>query len=168
MTDVRLPERWLMDRRVMRLNSAEFRAFVLGYLWSVSNRTDGFIDREDLHLVPGMTGQIVAILVSIKLWAAEADGWRLIDFDATQSSKHDLETLENARRADREKKARYRASTKSPVVFSSAPGDSPGDVSQGQHRQARQARDNRQVRDKTSADPMSWVTAVIPDSLEVA
>ena len=168
MTDVRVPERWLMDRRVMRLNSDEFRAFILGYLWSVSNRTDGFIDREDLSLVPGMTGQIVAILVSIELWAAETGGFRMVDFDATQSSKHDLEVLENARRADREKKARLRASAKSPLVFSSAPGDSPGDESQGQHRQERQARDNRQVRDKTQADPMRWATAVIGQSLEVA
>ena len=168
MTDVRLPERWLMDRRIMRLTPLEFRAFILGYLWSVSNRTDGFIDREDLSLVPGMTGQIVAILVSMELWAAESGGWRMVDFDGTQSSKHDLEVLENARRADREKKARLRASARSPLVFSSAPGDSPGDESQGQHRHARQARDNRQVRDKTPADPMSWVTAVIPNSLEVA
>ena len=164
MTDVRLPERWLMDRRIMRLNTAEFRAFILGYLWSVSNRTDGLIERDDLSLVPGMTGQIAALFVSVELWAAEGTGFRMVDFESTQSSKHDLETLENARRADREKKARLRATARGPVVFSSFPGDSPGDESQGQHRQDRQ---ERQARDNKQAESMSWPVVAIPTSKKV-
>jgi hypothetical protein len=39
MTDARFPERWLNDRRLLRLSDAAFRLFVISLTWSVSNRT---------------------------------------------------------------------------------------------------------------------------------
>jgi hypothetical protein len=38
MTDARFPERWLQDRRVLRLSDVGFRLFTLSLAWSVSNR----------------------------------------------------------------------------------------------------------------------------------
>ena len=40
MTDARLPERWLNDRRLQRHSADHYRAFVNALLWSVANRTD--------------------------------------------------------------------------------------------------------------------------------
>jgi hypothetical protein len=52
MTDARFPERWLNDRRVLRLPDDAFRLFVLSLAWSVANQTDGRIYDEDQALVP--------------------------------------------------------------------------------------------------------------------
>jgi len=49
-TDARFPERWLNDRRVLRLSDPAFRLFVIPLTWSVSNRTDGDLYDDDLRL----------------------------------------------------------------------------------------------------------------------
>jgi hypothetical protein len=52
-TDARFPERWLNNRRVLRLSDRAFRLFVISLTWSVSNRTDGELyDDDDLLLIP--------------------------------------------------------------------------------------------------------------------
>lgn len=148
MTDARFPERWLSDRRVLRLSPLAFRLFALGLLWSVSNRTDGRIEAADLPLVPGASDGLVAELVAAGLWAVVPEGWIIPEFGSTQTSRHELEVLENARRREREKKARQRGSrgtvpgdknsrpeglsrgTKGSVP-GDVPGDSPGDLSPG-------------------------------------
>ncbi len=52
MTDARIPDRWLSDRRLQRLSDVHFRAFITSLVWSVSNRTNGVIEPEDLRLIP--------------------------------------------------------------------------------------------------------------------
>ncbi|PXA71872.1 hypothetical protein [Cryobacterium arcticum] len=132
MTDARLPEKYLMDRRIIRLSATDFRGYVMATLWSVSNRTDGAIHSDDLVLIPTFAGTTIATLVAAGLWNVNADGWTIADYENTQTSRHDLEVLENARRADREKKRRQRADTKgSRPTFAPTPGDDPGDVSRG-------------------------------------
>lgn len=140
MTDARLPERYLMDRRVMRLSDTAFRSFVVSMLWSVSNRTDGEVLPEDFTLIPGFGSANVTTLEAAGLWTRRGPGWLIVDFASTQTSRHDLEVLESARRRDREKKARQRArrpaeasADEAPAEadVGSAPGDVPGDVSRG-------------------------------------
>lgn len=55
MTDARFPERWLNDRRVMRLSPDAFRTFVIALTWSVANRTDGVITDDDMPFLPGVS-----------------------------------------------------------------------------------------------------------------
>lgn len=132
MTDARLPERYLMDRRIIRLSDADFRSFVMAMLWSVSNRTDGEVATDDLALIPGFVGTAATSLEIAGLWTSHGDGWTITDYDNTQTSRHDLEVLDNARRADREKKRRQRADRKGDgPSFSASPGDVPGDMSRG-------------------------------------
>ena len=47
MTDARLPEPWLSDRRLSRLSDAHYRSYIQALLFSVSNRTDGVIEPDD-------------------------------------------------------------------------------------------------------------------------
>jgi hypothetical protein len=129
MTDSRLPERYLNDRRINRLTPEHFRAYVMATLWSVSNRTDGVLTVEDLALIPGFSTTAPAALEAADLWVWIDGVWTIEDFATTQTSKHDLEVLDNARRADREKKRRQRAKPDGPTF--STPGDDPGDVSRG-------------------------------------
>lgn len=133
MVDARMPEKYLVDRRVMRLSDSAFRAFVVLTMWSVSNRTDGQIAADDLPLIPRVDASQVAEVVAAGLATATGDGWALVDYIATQTSRSELEILENNRRREREKKARQRGNV---------PREVPGDVSPGtaQARQARQAR----------------------------
>src|SRR5215213_8723885 len=109
MTDARYPDRWLHDRRLLRLSSDDFRSFLVALVWSVSNRTDGRMDADDLKLIPGFRDESISALTSADLWKYDGDGWQIADFDTTQTSKSQLEGLEHKRRMDRERQARKRA-----------------------------------------------------------
>lgn len=121
MTDARLPERWLVDRRLLKLSDSAYRTFVTALLWSVANRTDGRFEADDIELMPRAKGADVVEILAAGL--LDRDGTQLVlaDFEATQTSRDELEVLENARRRDRQKKARQRAEKSSPPV----PGDIP-------------------------------------------
>lgn len=117
-----MPERYLLDRNIQRLRDSAFRAFAMATMWSVSNRTDGLILPEDLALIPGFAEGTEKVLVDANLWVELDEGWLIADFESTQTSRNELDILENARRRDREKKQRQRANV---------PGVVPGDVSPG-------------------------------------
>jgi len=118
MTDARFPERWLNDRRVLRLSDAGFRLFVTSLAWSASNRTDGVLFDDDLALIPRTERGCDAELAKAGLWDREKDRWLIVDFVSTQTTRSELDRLDNVRRAEREKKARRRARDRSE-------GDSP-------------------------------------------
>lgn len=130
MTDARLPERWLNDRRIIKLSDAAYRLFVTSLLWSVSNRTDGVLTDEDLDLIshvdPGRAGD----LGGAGLWSRHDGRWVIADFPSTQTTRSQLDQLEQNRRMEREKKARQRARARVPQ------GDVPGDIA-GQERQGK-------------------------------
>lgn len=109
MTDARLPEKWLNDLRLLRLSDAEHRLFVVALMFAVTNRTDGVLYGDDLPLMPGVDIAQADGLVKAELWQGDGDQWLIADYATTQTSKHELEVLENIRRRDREKKARQRA-----------------------------------------------------------
>jgi hypothetical protein len=146
MTDARLPERWLNDRRVVRLSDGAFRTFVTSLVWSVANRTDGVIEGDDLDLVHGASRDKVPELVAAGLYEPAGSVHLIVDFAATQTSRDELLRLENVRRQEREKKARQRARKSeesehlSPGMSPRTPslGTVPGDRT-GQDRQDRQA-----------------------------
>jgi hypothetical protein len=112
--DARYPERYLHDRRVSRLNDAEHRAYVLALVWSVANRTDGVISVGDLDTLPrGVTREALdgltrAELVTEQIVAGDLV-WLLTDYAETQTTRAELDSLDAARRAKREKTARERA-----------------------------------------------------------
>jgi hypothetical protein len=112
MTDARLPERWLTDRRLLLLTDAEYRLFVTVLLWCVANRTDGEFGAEDLPLLPGIdpaqASRLAAGCAKRGLLTGNGGHWRIPDFTATQSTRDELDQLERARAADRERKRRQR------------------------------------------------------------
>lgn len=128
MTDARIPERYLMDRRVARLSDAAFRAWIVATLWAVANRTDGAIERVDLHLIPQLDAASADALAACGLWSETTDGWQIADYAETQTSRSELEALENVRRREREKKRRQRSSAEDAVTVPVSPGLSTGTV----------------------------------------
>ncbi|KUI13458.1 hypothetical protein AU191_16850 [Mycolicibacterium acapulense] len=112
MTDARLPERWLNDRRLQRLSPEHYRAYVNTLLWSVANRTDGRIEQEDLGLIPHWSANAAKAFVDAGLFTPQPRGWLLTDYAATQTSRDELATLEDLRARERQKKARQRAKAK--------------------------------------------------------
>ncbi|PZF63337.1 hypothetical protein DEI81_07985 [Curtobacterium sp. MCBD17_013] len=159
MTDARLPERYLSDRRVLRLSADEYRAWSFATLWSVSNRTDGLILADEVPLVPFLTDEIAATLVTRELWTVVDDGWLISDFEQNQTSRHELEVLENARRREREKKQRQRAgrgsSSGDTPSFTDVPGDVPGGLSRGTSR-GRVPEDSTGQEGQAGRDQESW------------
>jgi hypothetical protein len=141
MTDARLPERWLVYRRLQRLSAEHYRSYINALLYSVANRSDGFIEPEDLGLIPGFAPGTAKALIDAELWSPRSKGWLIVDYAATQSSRDELERLENMRARDREKKQRQRAGKQdSPEQNGAAvPGDGPGDVSPGTAQAGRTA-----------------------------
>jgi hypothetical protein len=111
-TDARYPEAWLNDRRILRLSDAAHRLYVTTLAWCVSNRTDGVIDRSDLALIHGVDPTKADELVAAGLWTQVTDGWRIVDFHKTQTTKTQLDGLDHKRHMDRERKARERARKK--------------------------------------------------------
>jgi hypothetical protein len=128
MTDFRFPDRWLQDRRIMSLSGDDFKTFVTVGAWMVTNRTDGYLDAEDLDYVPRLDRDALPRLIIAGLFTEHENGWLMLDYEPTQTSKAEFEVLERARKADRLKKARQRAARKNP---GDGPGDGPGDMSPG-------------------------------------
>jgi hypothetical protein len=124
--DARFPERWLNDRRVLRLSDAAFRLFVCGLAWSVANKTDGYLSDEDLALIPGVNLEAAAALYDAELWWGHMHGAQITVFEETQTSRDDLETLARGRRTQRDKKRRQRAAQAARAA--AVPGDSSGDT----------------------------------------
>lgn len=119
MTDARFPERWLNDRRFRRLSDGEYRSYAVALLWAVLNRTDGDVPARDLPYIPDFVPSHADRLVEAKLWAPAGAGWLILDFEATQTSKGQLDGLDARKRQDadrqRAKRDRDRASASSPV-----------------------------------------------------
>jgi len=137
MTDARLPERWLTDRRLLLLTDAEHRFYITALLWCVANRTDGEFGAEDIRLMPGIdpgqASRLAAGCAKRGLLAGNGGQWVITGFAATQSSRDELDQLDRIRAAERDKKRRYRLST------GQSTGQSTG-TALGQARQARQDR----------------------------
>lgn len=153
MTDARIPERYLNDRRILKLTDTERSSYFMAGVWSVSNRTDGKFDDGDLDLIPTFSKSAIKSLIGSGLWARSADGYVDTEFMRVNTSRDDLEVLDNIRRADREKKARLAAHKKGnhdlcyPGVCEFLPGDIPGESSRGAHRRGedRTGKDNTGV-----------------------
>jgi hypothetical protein len=116
--DARFPTHYLNDRRVLRLSPDVFRTFVLATAWAVTNRTDGKIMADELPLIPFATDPAASALVLAELWTADSDGWTIADYANTQTSKSQLDGLQERRRNDAERQSRRRAKTKSEPSFS--------------------------------------------------
>lgn len=130
MTDARYPERWLNDRRLLRLSGDDHSAFICALAWSVANRTDGVIEFGDLKLIPRMADSTPDALVKAGLWKVIDGGERfhIVDYEETQTSRDDLEKLANMRRRSRDNKRRRRAKAAAQKdVLGTVPGDVPGD-----------------------------------------
>jgi len=149
MADARFPGRWINDRRVMALTGDVFKAFIVALAWSVENRTDGLIRTDDIEFIPRFTPAHAAALVTAGLWETTTNGWQIVDYKATQTTRSEFETLENNRRREREKKARQRARV---------PGDVPGDMSRG----TAQARTGQAGQASESAGILDWPVAQVP------
>ena len=155
MTDARLPERWLSDRRLSRLSDAHYRSYIQALLFSVSNRTDGVIEPDDLVLIPHFAPGAVNAFLAQELWSARQHGWFITDWSTTQTMRSELEVLENARARERRKKQRQRAKAadddvaspgsrppgqkKAAQVDAFVPGDGPGGLSRGTAQEGRKA-----------------------------
>ena len=137
MTDARMPDRWLTDRRVLRLPDDAFRLFVVGPMWAVSNRSEGVIFDDDLELLPRVRPGAAAHLAQAGLWThQDAEGgagyWVIAEYGKTQTSREQLEAEELARKKATEKKRRQRAAA---AVPRDVPGDNTGQDRLGQDRQ---------------------------------
>ncbi|WP_082956402.1 hypothetical protein [Mycobacterium sp. E787] len=111
MTDARIPDRWLLDRRFSRLSGNQFRAFIAALTWSASNRTDGVIAPDDLPEIRWLTADDMPAFVAAGLCARLHDGWLIVDFLSTQTTRAQWEQRERSAVKERARKARHRAKT---------------------------------------------------------
>lgn len=144
MTDARYPERWLNDRRVLLLSDAGHRLFVTAMVWSVSNRSDGVLTRDDLALMPRISPDLAGELVKAGLWSeAKAGGWLIVDYATTQTTRASLEAAENARLAERDRKRGERARKVS--LSAGRPADDTGQARKGKERLGTEEGDQQQT-----------------------
>lgn len=127
MTDARLPERWLMDRRIQRLNAEQFRAYTMSLMYAVSNRTDGELAEDDLEAIPHFNREHIASFIGAGLWRQEGSTWVITDFIATQTSRAQLEALEISRAKEAQRSAQNRARAKATAAAKEPESSSTGD-----------------------------------------
>lgn len=113
MTDARLPGRWLTDPDFDALSDRLWRVHSSALMWSAEQGTDGLIPRRTLRLLhpEGARAADADSLVERGVWETEGDGYRVSEWDRTQSLAADVE---RKRELDRERKRRQRA--KDPVT----------------------------------------------------
>ncbi|GEC74004.1 hypothetical protein [Microbacterium maritypicum] len=113
MTDARLPGRWLTDPDFDALTDRLWRVHSSALMWSAEQGTDGMIPRRTLRLLhpEGAHPADADALVERGLWEAEGEGYRVSEWDRTQSLAADME---RKRELDRDRKRRQRA--KEPVT----------------------------------------------------
>lgn len=172
MTDARFPERWLSDRRVVRLSDAGFRLFVCSLTWSVSNRTDGRLYPDDLDDILRVDAGSADEMVKAGLWDEVGDGWQIVEFTTSQTTKLQLEGLDHKRAIDRERQARKRSHDRGDHQHcqpdcASTSRDSPRDVTRD--TKDRQGKDRQGSKEQVEADgncpvcdlpisPTAWFT----------
>ncbi|MEX5268124.1 hypothetical protein [Kocuria sp. CPCC 204721] len=151
MVDSRYPTYYLNDRRVRRLSDAAHRAFVNVTAFCVENRTDGFLDREDVDLVPNTNTKCMDELMERGLATGSAKGWQLTDYGKTQSSAAQLDNaLLRRRESDRDRQQRHREKQKQdprPGMSRSQSRDrhvtSGGEARRGEERRGKASFDGR-------------------------
>lgn len=176
MADARMPDRYLLDRRFVRLPDEHFRSYVLALMWSVSNRTDGEILPDDLGLIPGFRDGSARALVTEGLWTPREQGWQITDYLDTQTTRAQFQAMEAKRANDRARQARHRAKKSDDDggpdggvthdVTRDVTADNKGKARQGQARteakphQELQPQDSgsfsSSVPDSQSSDPYEW------------
>lgn len=138
MTDARFPERWLNDRRIIRLSDSEFRTFVLATAWAVANRSDGYLQADDLDIIHGANRADAVSLIAAGLWEEAVDGYQVVDFSVTQTSRDQLDGLERKKAQDRSRAKAYRA-RKNPESSRLSRDSSRDDIGQARPGQEGQA-----------------------------
>jgi hypothetical protein len=145
-TDARFPERWLTDRRILRLSSDAFRGFVNSLAYSVSNKTDGVIEPDDLPLIPSFAEHTDKVLCEAGLWQEGEDNWLIAEFADTQLSSSELEALAKARKANRARQAKWKAKQSDQAISNeSVTNNVSGDVSETVTAQVRTGQDRSPV-----------------------
>lgn len=159
MTDARFPERWLHDRRVVRLAPEHFKSFVTSLVWAVGNLTDGRIEPDDLPLIPGFDPSSVPVLVAAGVWQGSDDGsWLVVDFLDTQITRTQMDGLKRKRVLDRDRKARQRARERGQ--------DDPRDVTRDGARDTkdRTGQDRQQLQEHPERDGGADAETPLPSS----
>jgi hypothetical protein len=174
MVDVRIPERDMSDRAIVRLSAAARHDYWSLMLLSTSMRSDGSIEAEDLPMIPwGVNGSTFEELERhglLKRMGPKA--WVLTRFQATQTAAQELEAMEAVRNYERIKKARVRAKAagmtdveidqKFPLLPSNSPRVVRGHTEEGQSQ--RQAGQDQSEAPGDDVDPKTgevhgWATA---------
>ncbi len=110
--DTRLRNSLLLDARLQRrLTADEFRAFVNLKVWVVSLISDGAFDPDEAEMIPNLDRRHIDRLT--ELGAVECDdagNYRIHpEYWSWQSSRSDLQKMEQKREANRERQAKLRA-----------------------------------------------------------
>ncbi len=111
MVDARVPDRWLTDRRWLRLTPRERHDGISLLLWAVAVRSDGILDRRDLHLCPWPieVGSVAALLAGGLLLEIDDDHVGFADWSGSQTTRAELDAAAEMRRKGRERQRRHRA-----------------------------------------------------------
>jgi hypothetical protein len=89
LANVNLPAFWLLNPDMRDLSDLEWRVFTGGLLQSMSQLTDGDLPRNALALThpAGLQPATYERLVEAGFWARKGDGYRILHWAATQTTK---------------------------------------------------------------------------------
>lgn len=102
-----LPTRWLTDPAIRDLTGDALATHVMGLVYGVEHETDGAIPTGALRwIIPpqGDGASITAELVTADLWDVTADGFQIIGWSTTQTTRAEME---RTRKQNRERQSEY-------------------------------------------------------------
>lgn len=176
MADTRLPDRWLLDKRMRTLSDAQWRLFTTALMYCNQQETDGAFDDDDLRMLPVDAPEAgIAALVDRNLVDRVGNHYQFVEWDGDLGQTTSAE-LDARREKNREKQRRFRERNK-PRVTGDVTGDVTGYVTRGvgedRQGEARQGQDQGEAWHQGEVDqatgelldppPVSWPTAVPPE-----
>ena len=176
MVDMRVPERSMADRSIVRLSPSARHDYWSLMLLSISMRTDGDVEAADLTIIPWgvQEGSFSELERQGLLVKKGKDRWFLTRYEADQTAAQELEAMAQIRNYERIKKARTRAKTagmpddeidkRFPLITSESPGRVRGHAEDRPEPEPElePGRDEGEV-DVATGEVKDWPTKAPPD-----
>ena len=102
-----IPTRWITEPAIRDLSGDALATHVIALAYGVEHETDGAIPTSALRWLvpPGVdTAPVTAELVAAGLWATTADGFQIVDWSATQTTRAEAE---RTRKQNRDRQRDY-------------------------------------------------------------
>jgi hypothetical protein len=165
-----LPTRWLTEPAIRDLSGDALATHVMALIYGIEHENDGAIATGALRwLLPPNSdaASVTAELVTAGLWDATAEGFQIVNWSATQTTRAEME---RTRKQNRDRQRQFQKRQKEAAEGAAAENPDSDSrmtnalVTQPPEISTDQARTDKASTDEGTAEVTDWYTAPIPGS----